>query len=347
MEIFVSGVGIVSPLGWGGRGSWRSLAGARQSAATATDSGAAYRFDPASVLGHSGLRRIGRANAVLLAAAALSLAERERTLAGVSAEETGVVTVTGTTVLEDFFAFRRLVTQDGLSDHAGLLSLYRNLFANASAANISIRFGLKGQGATLSGGWRAGVEAVHHAIRLLKGGRLKALVLGAIERAPQALAGKKGEEEKSQHEGPRREGEVPEVAAALLLRAETKNSVPPGAFCKVSAYEAWVEGAAGSAPAKEGGLLSRVSLAVPADKASEEEICEKGLWQPHAPLAALLQESLAASFPLAFGWAALMFARGTLPPWGKADFRVLAQGLVVTPGASLPGGALVCEACDA
>ncbi len=346
MEIFVSGVGIVSPLGWGGRGSWRSCAGAGQSGAARAEPSAAYRFDPASVLGHGGLRRIGRANAVLLAAAALSLAEHERALVGVSSEETGVVTVTGTTLLEDFFAFRRSVTQDGGRDHAALLSSYRNLFANASAANISIRFGLKGQGATLSGGWRAGVEAVHYAMRLLREGRLKALVLGAIERVPR-VAAEKREGGNPQLEEPWREGEGPEVAVALLLRAQAKNYVPPGAFCKVSACEAWVERAGRAVPAKDAPPLPRIGLGVRAEMRSEEGPGEKGMWRPQPPLTTLLRECSAASFPLAFGWAALLLARRTLPPCGEADFRVLARGLVVTPGASLAGGALICEACDA
>jgi len=93
--------------------------------------------------------------------------------------------------------------------------------------------------------------------------------------------------------------------------------------------------------------LPRIGLRVFAEERWEEGSREKGLWQPHAPLTALLKQCLAASFPLAFGWAALMLARRTLPPCEEADFRVAGQRLVVAPGASLAGGALVCEGCDA
>jgi len=288
----------------------------------------------------------------MLAAGELAIGKRGERLARIGREQIGVVTATGAAGAEDFASFQRLVMDQGKAAGPGeLLGLYRNLFSNAAAANIAIRFGLKGIGASVWGGALAGMEAVDYALRLLVQGRLKAVVVAVVELMTPLLeklvaaSSSRTAESCEFAQGEHSTVQLPgEIAVAMLFQVAGRGEeIPQGVLCSVKGMgraaasrtgglQAALAQAAGGALrwVPEGGveLLVRGTGQSRATAAVEQKALERVL-QGEGPLPTIFPKDLvgdcySAAGPLAVAVGALALSSGRVPPSASAVSRAAA-----------------------
>ncbi len=188
-KIVITGVGVIAPNGIGKEQYWSALkegqSGIKPITRFNTDeyraklAGEIYDFQPAYFLGHKGLRGLDRNARLLCSAARLALEDAHLQVNYKNTNEIGVCTGTTLASLWNVAEFDRGMIKDGpLFTDA---SLFPGTVMNAASSQVSIRFGIQGFNTTIATGYSSSIDALEYAMDFIRLGRIKAVVVGAVE----------------------------------------------------------------------------------------------------------------------------------------------------------------------
>src|SRR5262249_43026963 len=187
-RVVISGVGVVSPLGVGRDALWEGLEEGRLGVRPLAGLDAlpdAYRwagcvddFRPADIIGSKGVKHLNDAARLLLCAAAAA-----RGAAGVDLPPDVPETVGG----GGASSLRNV--GDCADFYESLLSAgertnplrFPNLFINVAGGNLAIRLGIRGLNTTVTNGATSAFDALQHGLTVLRRGRARVLLVGAVE----------------------------------------------------------------------------------------------------------------------------------------------------------------------
>ncbi|WP_049563494.1 beta-ketoacyl synthase N-terminal-like domain-containing protein [Nonomuraea sp. SBT364] len=180
-ELVISGCSVISPFGLGVEAFAAGLAsGTRPMSAT---SGGPYAgaclipdFDARTVLGAKGTRTMDRATAIAVASVGMLL----DTPVTEHPHEVGLVLGTSSGSIQSIMDFTRESLVGDKPYHVDP-ARFPNTVMNRAAGQSAIWHGLKGPNATVAGGAATGLLALNYATRLLRRGRCKAVLCGAVE----------------------------------------------------------------------------------------------------------------------------------------------------------------------
>lgn len=182
-EVVVTGLGLVTPWGAGGRDLAARLragmaAGPIPGRAAAEDLVMAD-FDARAILGPRGLRHLTAGTRYLLGAARLALEDAGFSSEGEAPAGGGVAvgTVTGTAAL--VAEFDRFTLREG--PQAVNPGVFPQTVWNSPSSQVAIRFGLGGPNLTVATGHTSGLDAVRAAGDLCRDGRSPLFLAGGFE----------------------------------------------------------------------------------------------------------------------------------------------------------------------
>lgn len=187
-KVVITGIGIVSPLGIGKKQFWKSLVEGKSAAGKISCfdastyptqfAGEAREFDPIIFMPHKEARRLDRSSQMILAAALMAV-EDSRIVFGSETSRVGVFT--GTAIGGQAWAFEQyeIFKEKGIKRINPFTAI--TTFPNATSAQISFRFGLKGPSDTISSGCVSSTVALGYAYDSVRSGRLDIAVVGGVE----------------------------------------------------------------------------------------------------------------------------------------------------------------------
>jgi 3-oxoacyl-[acyl-carrier-protein] synthase II len=193
-------------------------------------------FDPTDFLGSKGLRSLDRTARLLCSAAKLALEDAQLKISHRNTDEVGVCTGTTLSALWNIAEFGKDLIQDGprFTD----ASLFPGMVINAASSQVSIRFGIQGFNTTVSTGYGSSIDALKYAMDFIRIGRIKAVLVGAVESLALAnfvgfyrlgfSAGIRGEEISCPFDK-RRNGIILSEGAAVVIVEDEKYALERGA----------------------------------------------------------------------------------------------------------------------
>jgi 3-oxoacyl-[acyl-carrier-protein] synthase II len=188
-RIVITGLGVLSPNGIGKDAFWQALKEGRSgikpisrfdtSAFKSKLGGEINDFDPKDFLGSKGLRSLDRTARLLCSAAKLALEDAQLKINYRNTDEVGVCTGTTLSSLWNLAEFGKDLIQDGprFTDP----SLFPGTVINAASSQVSIRFGIQGFNTTVATGYGSSIDALKYAMDFIRLGRIKAVLVGAVE----------------------------------------------------------------------------------------------------------------------------------------------------------------------
>jgi 3-oxoacyl-[acyl-carrier-protein] synthase II len=136
-------------------------------------------FNPTLFLGSKGLKSLDRTARLLCSAAKLAIEDAKIAINYKNTDDIGVCTGTTLSSLWNLAEFDKGVIKDGplFSDAA----LFPGTVMNAASSQVSIRFNIQGFNTTVSTGYTSGLDALKYAIDFIRLGRIKMVLVGAVE----------------------------------------------------------------------------------------------------------------------------------------------------------------------
>jgi 3-oxoacyl-[acyl-carrier-protein] synthase II len=187
-RVVITGMGVVSPLGIGRRQFWHGLSTGYSAAKPITFfnastyptriAGEVQNFDPVEFMSFKEARRMDRSSQMIFAAAEMAVADSKIELSG---DMSRIGVFTGTAVGGQSWAFREyeVFKEKGLKRINPFTAI--STFPNASSAQLSSRFGIKGPSDTISSGCVSSTVAIGYAIDNLKMRRIDTAIVGGAE----------------------------------------------------------------------------------------------------------------------------------------------------------------------
>ncbi|MBI4699463.1 MAG: beta-ketoacyl-[acyl-carrier-protein] synthase family protein, partial [Nitrospirae bacterium] len=193
-------------------------------------------FRPTDFLGFKGLKGLDRSARLLCSAAKLAIDEAGLKINYKNADDFGICTGTTLGYLWNFSEFERGAIKDGpLFTDA---SLFPGTVINAPSSQVSIRFNIQGFNTTISTGYTASIDALKYAADFIRLGRVKAVLVGAVESFSLAnfigfyhlgyVAGLRGEELSCPFDK-RRNGIILSEAASVVIAEDEEHAIDRGA----------------------------------------------------------------------------------------------------------------------
>jgi 3-oxoacyl-[acyl-carrier-protein] synthase II len=188
-KIVITGVGVLAPNGIGKEEYWRALRGGRSGIKQITRfdtsefecnlAGEIKDFKPTYFLGYKGLRSLDRNARLLCSAAKMAIDDARLSIDHRNTNDIGVCTGTTLSSLWNVVEFDRGLLNDGplFTDAA----LFPGTVINAASSQVSIRLGIQGFNTTISTGYSSSIDALEYAIDFIRLGRVKAVLVGAVE----------------------------------------------------------------------------------------------------------------------------------------------------------------------
>lgn len=211
-RIVITGVGVVAPNGIGKEAFWQALKEGKSGIKAITlfdtspfltkQAGECSDFSPEEHLGSKGLRNLDRATKLVLSATKLALEDSGYILTDQNRDDTGVVTATTLSVINNISEFTK-EAQDAGPQFVNPAA-FPGTTINSPSSQISIRFGIKAFNSTVSTGYTASLDALKYAADFISLNRAKAVLVAGVEalffqsflgfNKLEFLAGIKGEE---------------------------------------------------------------------------------------------------------------------------------------------------------
>jgi 3-oxoacyl-[acyl-carrier-protein] synthase II len=181
VEVVVTGVGTVTPLGVGARTLYKRWLVGRSGIESGC--GAATEFDPREHLSMKEVRRADRFTQLALAAGDEALVEAGWAPGDLpyAADRIGVVVGTGIGGIGTVERAKELLVEGGLRKVPPLSVPL--LMGNAAPASLSMRYGLRGNSFGIVSACAAGAHAIGQAMRMIQAGDADAVVTGGAESA--------------------------------------------------------------------------------------------------------------------------------------------------------------------
>jgi 3-oxoacyl-[acyl-carrier-protein] synthase II len=189
IRVVVTGVGVVSPIGIGKRAYWKALlngsSGAKRISSFEASTyptqvaGEICDFDPSDYLPIKEARRMDRSSQMILASTLMALEDSRLTLNAEDLSRFGVFT--GTAVGGQGWAFREyeIFKEKGAKRINPFTAI--STFPNATSAQVSLKFGMKGPSDTISSGCVSSTIALGYAVDNIRLGRLDVALVGGTE----------------------------------------------------------------------------------------------------------------------------------------------------------------------
>ncbi len=191
MQVVVTGLGAVTPLGLSGHETWQALLAGRSGVARITQfdpsalsvqiASEVKGFDPTRYLDAKSASRLERFTQFALAASTQALADAGITVNGENGERIGVVMNTGgggTSLIE---RETMVLAERGPRRVSPLF--VPMMMPNIGACQVSIALGLRGPAVAATAACASGVQAITDAARLIRDGDADAVVAGGSEAA--------------------------------------------------------------------------------------------------------------------------------------------------------------------
>ena len=198
-RVFVTGTGVVSPLGIGTEEFWKRLIAGESGAGPITRFDTAQyatkfacevkNFDPATTIDRKDAKRMDRFVQFAVVAAGETLKSARLDLESVSRDRVGVLIGSGIGGMETFEAQHTMLLQRGPSRVSPFF--IPMMISDMAAGQVSIQFGLRGPNFCTVSACASGAHAIGEALRLLRAGDADAILAGGAEATitPMALAG--------------------------------------------------------------------------------------------------------------------------------------------------------------
>ena len=188
-RIVITGLGVIAPNGIGKEDFWSALKEGRSGIKPVTRfdtsafkcklAGEIDDFQPTLFLGLKGLRDHERTARLLCSAAKLAIEDAKLKIDHDNTDDIGVCTGTTWSALWNIAQFGKELIEDGpLFTNA---SLFPAMVINAASSQVSIRFNIQGFNTTISTGYSSSIDALEYAIDFIRTGRIKAVLVGAVE----------------------------------------------------------------------------------------------------------------------------------------------------------------------
>lgn len=230
VEVVVTGVGVVSPIGCGGSAFWSALGAGASATASSDGSPPAARvgdFDPRNHIRSPHLRRADTLSCMIAASARMAVDDAALPNDAAIGERLGVVVGSSIGNAGESVQYLDKLFRKG----PGLVSpmLFPNLVLNAPASYVAMELGAMGVNFTVADGEASGEQAIATAFDVLRSGRADAVLAAGgdnftvdlVQRAYghfRALAGQRSGAQRCSPYDRHRSGIVlGEGAAALLL----------------------------------------------------------------------------------------------------------------------------------
>lgn len=188
-RIVITGLGVIAPNGIGKEEYWTALREGRSgvkpikrfdtSEFKCKLGGEINNFDPVQFLGPKGLKGLDRTARLLCSAAKMAIDDAKLEINYKNTDEIGVCTGTTLSYLWNFSEFEKGAIKEGLLFTDA--SLFPGTVINAASSQVSIRFNIQGFNTTVSTGFTSSIDALEYAINFIKMGRIKAVLVGAVE----------------------------------------------------------------------------------------------------------------------------------------------------------------------
>jgi 3-oxoacyl-[acyl-carrier-protein] synthase II len=284
-RVVITGAGILSPLGDSGAALHAALlageSGLRQIDRFPIDglpplaAGQLPGFDAAAYLGAGNLRPLDRISRIVTAAAQLALDSSGFPRELRAEREVGLVLGTMFSGLQTISEFDRRGLTRGPSYISPLD--FANTVINAAAGQTAIWHDLRGVNTTVAGSAAAGLQAIAHAVDLIRSGRAEALLAGGTDELcfelllgfhrTGALCGVGAEAERPLPFDARRSGFALAEGAALVMLEEAEAAAARGArvLAEVSGHGAAFDSSRGADPARAARAVERAITIALAD----------------------------------------------------------------------------------
>jgi len=245
-KIVITGLSVIAPNGIGkleffkalkeGRSGVKSITRFDTNEFKAKLAGEVSDFKPEDFLGAKVTRDLNRTTRFLCSAAKLALEDAHLTINDENTDQIGVCTGTTLSSLWNIAEFDKEVINDGpLFTN---VALFPGTVVNAASSQVSILLNIQGFNATISTGFTSSLQALKYATDLIRSGRVKAVVLGAVETLSLAnfigfynlgfLAGIRGEEISCPFDK-RRNGIILSEGAAVIIIEDEEYAKKRGA----------------------------------------------------------------------------------------------------------------------
>ena len=188
-QIVFTGIGIVSPFGFGKDIFWKNLTEGNSGISPIElfdtnpyDShlgGVFSTFDPKEILSKKGLRLLDRTTCFALCASKLAMDDAQINLKETNGNKLGIVlssTCGSPKSRSDFYYSALTKGQTSLNP-----AQFPNTVVNSPASQVSIRFGIKGLNNTVSTGFTGTLTAIDYASKLLKSNQAEIILAGGTE----------------------------------------------------------------------------------------------------------------------------------------------------------------------
>jgi 3-oxoacyl-[acyl-carrier-protein] synthase II len=189
-RVVITGAGAVTPVGVGVKAYWAAITAGRSGVGPLTLSdpeivpskvaAECLEFDPAAALGPKDARRLDRCTQLAVSASQEAW-EDAGIEAGLDKDEAGVVFATGIGGIGSLLASEQVLRTKGPNRVSAFT--VPQLMPNAAAAQVSMRFGLRGPNFTTTTACAASNHAIGLAFQAIQHGEAEAMVAGGSESA--------------------------------------------------------------------------------------------------------------------------------------------------------------------
>jgi 3-oxoacyl-[acyl-carrier-protein] synthase II len=189
-RVVITGVGAVTPVGVGVKAYWAAITAGRSGVGPLTladpemvpskVAAECLEFDPAAALGLKDARRLDRATQLAVSSAQEAW-EDAGIEAGIDRDEAGVVFATGIGGIGSLLTSDQVMRTKGPNRVSAFT--VPQLMPNAAAAQISMRFGLRGPNFTTTTACAASNHAIGLAFQAIQHGEAEAMLAGGSESA--------------------------------------------------------------------------------------------------------------------------------------------------------------------
>jgi 3-oxoacyl-[acyl-carrier-protein] synthase II len=187
-QVVITGIGPITPIGNGAEGLWagvrRGQSGVKRiqqfdPAPFNSQIAAEVEFQPLDFMDPKKAHRLDRFSQIALACSQMAMADSGMTLE--CARRAGMGIYTGSALGGVAFAEEQHVEflRGGLRTVSPMVAL--SVFGGASASNVAIEFGLTGPSVANANSCASGVIAIGEAARLIRDGRVDAMLAGGVE----------------------------------------------------------------------------------------------------------------------------------------------------------------------
>ncbi len=280
--IVITGIGVVSPVGFGRDAYWTGLREGRTgfseiglfdtSGLNVHVAGEVPEFDAAQYIGKKDLRILDRSTRLITTAARLAIDDAGLVI---NEETTGAIGVSVGTTFGSLHSIARF-------DRTGLIegpryvnpSLFPNTVINSPASQVSIRFKIKGFNTTISTGFCASLDALIYGADFIRLKRVEAVLAGGVEELCEEtftafhtlgfLSGTDGSRPLCCPFDARRNGIIFSEGSAVLILESLEHALERGAtvLAKVSGYGNAFASGRHKMPGPDNGLAKAIKLAL-------------------------------------------------------------------------------------